>query len=190
MLWSAMIWPTSIPSSCSGKNVDGTSLNRATFSATIAISSTPTSSAWSSTAVRDREYAALKRSNARSVHIAQRARECSAAPPRSVCAHIAGVTVSDTTSEIRIAIDSVTANSWNSLPTIPGISRIGMNTAISDRLIEITVKLTSALPRIAASRGGTPASRCRTTFSSTTTASSTTKPVAIVSAISDRLSRL
>ncbi len=63
-----------------------------------------------------------------------------------------GVTVSEISSETRIAIESVTANSWNSRPTIPGINKIGMNTAISDRLMEITVKLTSALPASAASR--------------------------------------
>ena len=73
---------------------------------------------------------------------------------------------------------------------MPGINRIGRNTAISDRLIEITVKPTSALPRSAASFGSRPASRWRTMFSSTTTASSTTKPVPIVSAISERLSML
>ena len=35
---------------------------------------------------------------------------------------------------------------------MPGINRIGMNTATSDTLIETTVKPTSALPRKAASR--------------------------------------
>ena len=100
------------------------------------------------------------------------------------------MTVNEITSESRIAIESVTANSWNNKPTMPGISRIGMNTAISERLMEITVKLTSALPSSAASRTSIPASMWRTTFSSTTTASSTTKPVAMVSAISERLSTL
>ena len=98
--------------------------------------------------------------------------------------------VSEITIEIRMAIDSVTANSWKTRPTMPGINRIGMNTAISDTLIETTVKLTSALPRKAASRGLRPESRWRTIFSSTTTASSTMKPVPMVSAISERLSIL
>ena len=61
---------------------------------------------------------------------------------------------------------------------------------MSDRLIEITVKLTSALPLSAASKGFMPSSIWRVTFSSTTTASSTTKPVPMVNAMSDRLSRL
>ena len=65
-----------------------------------------------------------------------------------------------------------------------------MNTAISDRLIDSTVKPTSFAPSSAASRGGTPASMWRDVFSRTTMASSTTKPVAMVSAISDRLLRL
>jgi hypothetical protein len=51
-------------------------------------------------------------------------------------AHIIGVVVSEITIEIRIAIDSVIVNSRNSRPTMPPISRIGMNTAISERLID------------------------------------------------------
>ena len=73
---------------------------------------------------------------------------------------------------------------------MPPISRIGMNTAISDRLIDSTVKPTSRAPCSAASQRRMPASMWRVMFSSTTIASSTTKPVATVSAISDRLSRL
>ncbi len=133
----------------------------------------------------------MKRSNCRSYHTAQRALECAPPLPRfNRYAAMVGVTVSDSTSEIRMAIDSVTANSWNSRPTIPGINRIGTKTAISDRLIEITVEATSALPRSAAVCTSSPASTWRTMFSSTTTASSTTKPVLMVSAISDKLSRL
>ena len=98
--------------------------------------------------------------------------------------------MSETRSEIKIAIESVTANSWNRSPTMPGNSRIGMNTAISERLMDTTVKLTSPLPTSAASCTPTPDSTWRTTFSSTTTASSTTKPVAMVSDIKDRLSIL
>ncbi len=65
-----------------------------------------------------------------------------------------------------------------------------MNTAISEMLIDSTVKPTSPAPTIAACMRGIPASMWRVMFSSTTIASSTTKPVAMVSAISDRLSRL
>ena len=89
-----------------------------------------------------------------------------------------------------MAIDSVTANSRNSRPTMPPISRIGMNTAISDTLIDTTVKPTSRAPCRAASMRLMPASMWREMFSSTMMASSTTKPAAIVMAISDRLLRL
>ncbi len=88
------------------------------------------------------------------------------------------------------AADKVTANSRNSRPTIPDISKIGMKTATSEMLIETTVKPMPAAPLIAASSGGIPSSRKREMFSMTTIASSTTKPVQIVSAISERLSRL
>ncbi len=65
-----------------------------------------------------------------------------------------------------------------------------MKTAISDTLIDSTVKPISRDPRKAAWTGDMPRSRYRDTFSITTIASSTTKPVEIVSAISERLSML
>ena len=65
---------------------------------------------------------------------------------RSRRAHIIGVVVSEITSDIRIATDSVTANSRNRRPTIPPISRMGMNTAISEMLMDITVKPISPAP--------------------------------------------
>ena len=58
-----------------------------------------------------------------------------------------GVVVSETTSETTMATDSVTANSRNSRPTMPPISRMGMNTAISEMLMESTVKPISRAPR-------------------------------------------
>ena len=64
----------------------------------------------------------------------------------------------------------------------------GMKTAISDRVSEITVKPISLAPCSAASNGPSPSSMWRTMFSIITMASSTTKPVPMVSAISDRLS--
>ena len=101
-----------------------------------------------------------------------------------------GVVVSEITIEMMIASDSVMANSRKSRPIRPPISRIGRNTAISESVIETMVNPTSPAPRSAASTGGLPSSRYREMFSVTTIASSTTKPVAMVSAISDRLSRL
>ena len=105
-------------------------------------------------------------------------------------AHIIGVVVSDTSSEIAIAAESVIANSRKRRPTRPPIRRMGVKTATSERLMASTVKPISRAPRSAASRGERPAARCRATFSRTTMASSTTNPVAMVSAMSDRLSRL
>ena len=101
-----------------------------------------------------------------------------------------GVTVRDTTSDTKTATDKVTANSLNSRPTIPPISRIGMNTATSDKLIDSTVKLTSRAPCMAALSGVMPSSMCREIFSSITTASSTTNPAPTVMAISEMLFRL
>jgi len=108
----------------------------------------------------------------------------------SSLAHIMGVVVSDRTSEITMAVESTTANSRNRRPTMPPIKRIGRNTAISERLMDRTVNEISFAPRSAASMGGTPCSRYRLMFSRTTMASSTTNPVAIVSAMRERLSRL
>ena len=68
-------------------------------------------------------------------------------------AHIMGVVVSETTSEMTIATLRVTANSRNSRPTMPPISRMGMNTAISEMLMESTVKPISREPFSAASIG-------------------------------------
>ena len=103
---------------------------------------------------------------------------------------IIGVTVSDTTAEMAMAIESVTANSRKSRPTSPPIRRIGMKTASSDAVIDTMVKPICLAPLNAACIGESPASMNRETFSVTTMASSTTKPVEMVSAISDRLSRL
>ena len=76
----------------------------------------------------------------------------------------------------------------NIRPTMPPISRIGRNTAISEILSKQRL---SRLPWHLAARPARAACLldCRDMFSSTTIASSTTKPVATVSAINDRLSR-
>src|ERR1700722_20380762 len=99
-----------------------------------------------------------------------------------------GVTVTETTIDIAIETERTTANSRNRRPTTPLISRMGMNTAISEILMDKTVKPISAAPLRAAAIGFIPASMWRVIFSITTIASSTTNPVAIVSAINERLS--
>ncbi len=106
---------------------------------------------------------------------------------RSSSAAIIGVVVSEMTRLIITEADRVTANSRNSRPTMPPMNRSGMNTATRLIEIETTVKPTSRAPRSAASSRGMPSSTWRTMFSRTTMASSTTNPVATVSAISDRL---
>ncbi len=63
----------------------------------------------------------------------------------------------------------------------------GISTAISDSVSEINVKPICLAPLSAACIGFSPASRWRAMFSSITIASSTTKPVAMVSAIRVRL---
>ncbi len=63
----------------------------------------------------------------------------------------------------------------------------GISTAISEKVREISVKPICRAPLSAASSGVAPSSRWRAMFSSMTMASSTTKPVAMVRAISVRL---
>ena len=99
-----------------------------------------------------------------------------------------GVAVREMIIEMTMAVESVTANSRNSRPMMPAIRRMGMKTAISDMLMVKIVEPISWEPFIAAAKGSMPFSTCRVMFSMTTMASSTTNPVAMVSAISDRLS--
>ena len=104
--------------------------------------------------------------------------------------HIIGVSVSDMIADVTTAIVNVSANSRNMRPTSPDMNSSGMKTAINDTVSEITVKPISLAPRSDACIALSPFSMWRTMFSIITMASSTTKPVPIVSAISDRLSRL
>ena len=74
--------------------------------------------------------------------------------------HIIGVVASVMASENTMAIESVTANSRKIRPTtIRYISRMGMNTAFKERLIEMTVGPISFAPRNAAAIGDRPISR-------------------------------
>ncbi len=105
-------------------------------------------------------------------------------------AHIIGVSVSDTTAEMMMVTASVTANSRNSRPTTSPMNSSGISTAISDTVNETMVNPICPAPVSAAFIGGMPCSRNREMFSIITIASSTTNPVEMVSAISERLSRL
>src|SRR5450432_2857239 len=101
-----------------------------------------------------------------------------------------GVSVNETNADTTTATDMVMANSRNNRPTIPVMNKSGMKTATSETLSDTTVNPICFAPFSAASNGGSPASMKRTMFSIMTIASSTTKPVEIVSAMSDKLSRL
>ena len=105
-------------------------------------------------------------------------------------AAIIGVSVSETTAESTMVTASVTANSRNSRPTTSPIKSNGISTAISETVNDIIVKPICSAPLSAASIDGSPSSIKREIFSTITMASSTTNPVEMVRAISERLSRL
>ena len=62
-----------------------------------------------------------------------------------------GVSVSDTKPETSTAVAIVTANSCSNLPRMPLMNKMGMNTAASDRVMEMMVKPISREPLSAAS---------------------------------------
>ena len=90
--------------------------------------------------------------------------------------------------EIATAIASTTENSRNSRPTMPPMNSSGMKTAMSETVIETTVKPICRAPTSAACNGFMPRSVSLAMFSIMTIASSTTKPTEMVSAMSERLS--
>ncbi len=84
----------------------------------------------------------------------------------------------------------VRANSRNNRPTTSPMNRSGIKTAMSEMVRERMVNTICFDPLSAASSGESPFSIYRAMFSIITIASSTTKPVEIVSAINVRLFRL
>ena len=104
--------------------------------------------------------------------------------------HRAGVRVSETTAEITMVATRVTANSRISMVNMLSPNTIGPNTAISDSVIDTTVKPISRTPVSAACSGAMPCSMWRTMFSITTIASSTTKPTHSTSATSEKMFRV
>ena len=81
----------------------------------------------------------------------------------------------------------VTANSRNSRPVMSVRKVRGRKTATADTVAATTAKEISCIPRRAASMRGVPDSTQRVMFSSTTMASSTTRPIASVIPISVRV---
>ena len=69
-----------------------------------------------------------------------------------------GVSVRETTPDTTTAMLTVIANSRNRRPTMPPISSSGMNTAMSEMLMEMMVNPISPAPRRAASIGFMPSS--------------------------------
>jgi hypothetical protein len=92
-----------------------------------------------------------------------------------------GVSVSATSAENNTDAASVKPNSLNRRPRSPGRNEIGTKTAASVSVVAMTAKPISRPPLTAATSGGSPISAWRCTFSSTTIASSTTRPIASTS---------
>ena len=69
-----------------------------------------------------------------------------------------GVSVSDTTAEIKMDTASVMANSWNSRPTTSPMNSNGISTAISEMVSEMMVKPICCEPLSAAASGASPSS--------------------------------
>ena len=102
-------------------------------------------------------------------------------------AHSAGDSVSALIAEISIAAEIVTANCRNSSPMMPGRKPIGTNTDSRTKVIAMIGAVTWAIAFLVASAGDRSCSSSitRSTFSTTTMASSTTMPIASTSASID-----
>ena len=148
-LWSARMEPKIRPVSCCGKNPLGMLRYKVTLSAITASKINHSTGPCRKDQASDRLYHRVQRT---------RLRPRRGGSGLNKPAHIIGVVVSETTSEIRMAADNTMANSWNKRPSTPPISNIGMNTAISDRLMEMTVKPISREPVSAACQGEAPRS--------------------------------
>ena len=90
----------------------------------------------------------------------------------------AGESVSELKQEMTVATAIAIANCRKNWPEMPPRKAVGTNTAASTSAIEISAVPTSSMVRRAASSGLAPSDRWRSTFSTTTMASSTTMPTA------------
>ena len=101
-------------------------------------------------------------------------------PWRRNTAHIAGDRVSALSAEISIATLMVTANWRNSSPEMPGMKAMGTNTESSTRVMAMIGAVICCIAFFVASAGvrSGSSSITRSTFSTTTMASSTTMPMA------------
>ncbi len=92
--------------------------------------------------------------------------------------HIMGVRVRATKPDTSTAAAKVSANSMNNRPVRPVAKASGAYTATRVSVMAITAKAISRTPKKAACIAVLPSSIWRYTFSSTTIASSTTRPIA------------
>ncbi len=109
------------------------------------------------------------------------------APGFSSTEQRAGLRLSALIAEITIDTETATANCRNSWPLMPGMKATGTNTESSTSVIAMIGATISPIAlRVAslAERSGS-SSITRSTFSTTTIASSTTMPIASTSASSD-----
>ena len=97
-----------------------------------------------------------------------------------------GESVSATTPDTQTVPASVKANSRKSAPVRPEVKPIGAKTATSVSVMVMTGAAISRAPFMAASKGLMPSSMWRWMFSTTTMASSTTRPMASTKASSVR----
>src|SRR5690625_3335001 len=98
-----------------------------------------------------------------------------------------GVRVSEINNDSMMTTAKVTANSRKSRQITSLINNSGINTATNDSVNETRVKAICLAPFNEAAKGCMPCSIWRAIFSIMTMASSTTKPVAMVSAMRVRL---
>ena len=91
-----------------------------------------------------------------------------------------GVSVIATVVDVHTVMVTIHPSSWNIIPARPESIVRGTNTAQVTSVVAITETQTSFVAYIAASRGLEPRSICLVIFSSTTMASSTTIPMAMV----------
>ena len=96
----------------------------------------------------------------------------------------AGVSVRALNAEMETENAIVRANWRNRIPVVPGKNATGMKTATRTKEVAMTAPATSRMAMDAALCGSEiPSVMCRCTFSMTTMASSTTKPVATTGAV-------
>src|SRR5712664_4757632 len=96
-------------------------------------------------------------------------------------AESAGVSVKALKAEMETEKAMVSANCRNKMPVVPGNRATGTNTDTNTKDVATTAPATSFMATLAALCGSEmPSIMCRSTFSITTMASSTTRPVASV----------